>query len=322
MTDRSDWLRARQAGLCGSDIGPALEIAPEGLDYTPRTALDVYLSKVGEPEWGEPSEMMRVGTALEDYVRDRYRRETGQDIAPSPGLVTGPEPWILGTPDALTTDGWVVEMKTTGIIGDGWGEPGTDQIPPHYYAQVLWYCLALGVDRADVVVLGRLNLDLRVYTIRPHPGDVAHVRDTARAWWLRHVVARVPPEVDPDHRDAPADLARLFPSVNRDLREATAQEMMLLEDLARAEGAYRQAKRERDCQRNLIRAAIGDAAGIRCPLGRVLWSERAGSPRWKSIATDLAARAGITPATMREIVATHTSPPGRTIHVRLGKESS
>lgn len=61
------------------------------------------------------------------------------------------------TPDRyLEQGGYVVgllEIKTS-TSPDGWGEPGTDQIPAHYYDQVQWQMLCTGVPVTYVARLG------------------------------------------------------------------------------------------------------------------------------------------------------------------------
>lgn len=64
------------------------------------------------------------------------------------------------TPDRyLEQGGFVVgllEIKTA-LVSEGWGEPGTDEIPEHYYDQVQWQMLCTG---ATVTYVARLSSHL------------------------------------------------------------------------------------------------------------------------------------------------------------------
>ena len=82
-------------------------------------------------------------------------------------------PWAAATLDALViTDDvtrLVVEVKSA-AYRDGWGEPGTDEIPEHYKAQVHWQLAMMPeASRAYVAVLFGQGLEFTEYVIEHDP---------------------------------------------------------------------------------------------------------------------------------------------------------
>ena len=64
--ERTEWLKRRRAGIGGSDVAAILGISPW------KTALDVYHDKTGAAKDEPETENMRLGTALEQFVADRF----------------------------------------------------------------------------------------------------------------------------------------------------------------------------------------------------------------------------------------------------------
>ena len=75
----------------------------------------------------------------------------------------------------------------------GWGDPGTSDVPIHYAAQAMW---GLGVKRRSRCMLAAMvGLDdILFYPIKADPVTIATMRQVAVEFWNRFVVPRVPPE--------------------------------------------------------------------------------------------------------------------------------
>ena len=72
MTNRIEWLKARQKGIGGSDVAAILGINPY------RTPLDIYREKTTEiTEDRAPSEAAYWGTQLESIVAQEFSKRTG-----------------------------------------------------------------------------------------------------------------------------------------------------------------------------------------------------------------------------------------------------
>lgn len=85
-------------------------------------------------------------------------------------------PWMLFNPDAITTDGVLVEAKTCAVrdAEHGWGRAGSDRVPLCYAAQTIWGMGILGLNRCLLGVLSgqprfefaryRITFDAAVFT--------------------------------------------------------------------------------------------------------------------------------------------------------------
>lgn len=111
-TDRETWLRLRLSGIGGSD---ALAVA--GLDPW-RAPLGVWLEKTGVLESAVvETPLMRWGHLLEPVLAQWFEDTTGIKVHPCGMLGHPTREWQLFTPDRLTEDGGIVEIKTTGLHG-------------------------------------------------------------------------------------------------------------------------------------------------------------------------------------------------------------
>jgi len=71
-------------------------------------------------------------------------------------------------PDAVfvTDDGEHVGIEAkTSQYSDGWGEPGTAEIPPYYFAQAVWQMIVTGVRKVYIPVLFGQPFEFREYVI-------------------------------------------------------------------------------------------------------------------------------------------------------------
>jgi hypothetical protein len=172
--------------------------------------------------------------------------------------------YIGGMDTCPRCEGWghgpvlaVLELKYAPHSWDGWGEPGTDDIPPYYRAQVLWQCDVMGVDEWYLAALGPGGF--REYRGRVDETDLAAMRAAGEEFMAR-LDAGDPPPLDGHHATLSA-LRRLHPTV---------EDFDVEVSLSMAEG-YRQAREERDRAVTAvdeyeaqIRHAIGDGRRAMC----------------------------------------------------------
>lgn len=189
-TPREQWLAERRNGIGSSDIATLLGVN----DY--QSQYELWLDKTGRAEGEAQNEAMRRGHWLEPHVADYFAERTGLTVRRC-GLVKRRGMWILrATPDRLTSDGGVVEIKTIGSwakVGAEWRHGG---IARHAYAQGQW----------QLLVTGRAHAWFAAYTIDQEPqirGPVERdeplinrMRRLAMQWWSDHIVADVAPPVD------------------------------------------------------------------------------------------------------------------------------
>ena len=206
-----DWHQLRAGGIGGSEVAAILGLSPW------QSGFSLWHAKVngwtGEPnpeqEWGHYLE-----PALLAWYRDKHPELSRHGV--QGGTYAHRErTWQHANPDATMaplggTNLVVVECKKASS-DDDWGTPGTDQVPPYYRVQVLWYLDTLGADRADVVVtnLGRAP---EVYTVTYDADEAALLREHAEAFW-RSLGAGMPPDVD-SHGATYQAVRRLHPDID------------------------------------------------------------------------------------------------------------
>lgn len=274
-----EWFAARRQGIGASEIAAVLGLSPW------ESPLSLYWRKVNG--WQvEASEAMSTGTILEPAIAEwaaaKLRAEENATIAGGPEepielMANRDRPWQLATPDRLVyyrnicpspdacicsdDPGAVLECKWTGSW-DGWGEPGTDEIPVHYRCQVLWQCDVVGVDYWYVAVLGPSGF--RLYSGRRDDKDIAVMVEAGRRFMAR-IEAGDPPPLD-DHHATVATLKRLHP----DLVDETAT---VDDDIAagylRAVRMARLAERLKSRYEAELRDQMGDARRAKCTTGHV-----------------------------------------------------
>ncbi|HEX5451234.1 MAG TPA: YqaJ viral recombinase family protein, partial [Candidatus Limnocylindrales bacterium] len=153
--DRAAWLRSRGSGLGGSEAAEALGLT--GSRYR------LFLRKRGMLDAEEPDDAMRWGLMLEPLIAAEYERRTGERIVGQQRFLRHPEmPWVLGTLDALTESGRVVDFKAVGLYGHGrsLGNDGdSETLPDSWVVQINQY---MALARANGEGDG-LSADVAVY---------------------------------------------------------------------------------------------------------------------------------------------------------------
>jgi putative phage-type endonuclease len=291
-TEREDWLKKRRTGISGTDVSAIIGINPWA------SALDVWLDKRGQAEPKPETMAMRMGNLLEPVVAQLYAEETGAHLVEPGFLRHADRDWHIGTPDRLTEEGILLEIKTARSDRE-WGEPGTDQIPRHYLTQVAWYQSLTGLEVAHVAVLIGAS-DYRRYEIHRDLILEGVLLERCEAFWRTNVLGGQMPALDGSD-SAARYIAKQHPRNIQPLRTATVEELELAQRLAAARAATVAAEREQAEVENLLKAAIGDAEGIDLgALGKITWkaAKAREATDWKAVA----AEANI-PA---ELIARHT----------------
>lgn len=194
---REEFLARRKSGLGGSDAAAVLGYSPW------RTPLDIWLDKTGRNGEQEETESMRIGTALEQFVAERYTEDTGNPVQRfntmlrDGCLVGNIDRLVITDPDhapshmgEVRTDR-ILECKTSSAMK--WDD---DIVPVYYQIQVQHYMgLAPSVKSCDVACLffggGK---SFKVFNVPRNDLFIAKMQETLKAWWEAHVVADVPPE--------------------------------------------------------------------------------------------------------------------------------
>ena len=183
--DRAEWLELRRNGVGGSD---APIICGESKWMTP---YQLYLEKCGElPEQPENPYMLW-GRLLEPVVLSQYQEMTGIQFEATDPIVYHPViPWMFFSPDAVAEDR-IIQAKTA-RTAEGWGDPGTDEIPRPYIVQVQHEMFVAGKELADVPLLVG-GSDFRIYQVEADKELQKLIVGKEEEFW-KQVEAKVPPE--------------------------------------------------------------------------------------------------------------------------------
>lgn len=188
MNARQDWLDARRTGIGGSDIAAILGLSKW------KTPLQVYMDKRGEAMETPDNEAMKWGRYLEPVVRQAYSDATGYEVMLPPSMLRHHDySFAVANLDGVVQDrtGRVFEAKTT-RTAEGWGEPGSDQIPQPYLLQVQWYMGVAALPVADVAALIG-GSDFRIYTVDADE-ELQMLMFTAAAEFWQRVQVGDPPD--------------------------------------------------------------------------------------------------------------------------------
>lgn len=260
--DEQVWLAMRRTGLGGSDASTLLGMnrmeAPIELweDKTGRVPLvDGYLSEEAE-----------MGKLLEPVVRARFARIHKFEVRLAGMFRSTRYPWMFANPDGLvvTDDGLEgYEGKTCSIwVGPQWGTPDEPLVADHAELQAQWCMAVTGLTGWWVACLIAGQRNVYRYVQRDE-GLIADLVDVSKHWWETYVEGDIEPLADGS--DAYTEhLRKRFRSSNGAV-EVSAEEF---DELARLrqklDQAEKDAKRDNEQLKNLVRRKIGDAEELRC----------------------------------------------------------
>lgn len=206
MNEREQFLENRKTGIGGSDVGAILGVSRF------KSAVDVWLQKMGQAEPQEENSAMFWGTTLEPVIRAQYANKTGKSVMQPDMIRSDEHKFMIANLDGVVPGDRIVEIKTA-RTSDGWGDPFTDEIPLEYNAQVQHYMIVTGLQLADVAVLIG-GSDFRIYTVQADKALHEAIIEKERAFW-QLVVDGVMPEPQ-----SAEDVSKLFAKDNGESIEA------------------------------------------------------------------------------------------------------
>jgi putative phage-type endonuclease len=255
----AEWLEARRHGITASEIAILMGLSP----YSSPFAL--YHRKTGALPQEEDKAVFERGHVLEPYIAEKFAERHPEFDVAGDGRTLWVHPersWQLATPDRWIAETGldnefemlaVLECKTD--AGGDWGDEGSDDIPVHYRAQVLWQMDVMGVTTGYVACLLVRPWKVRVYELTlDHAAqiDLKVMRNEAREF-LDRIDLGDPPDVD--WRPATTDaLKKLHPGLED--REVVIPPRLRISYRA-AVRRYDEAKRRKAEMTNRMLAAIG-----------------------------------------------------------------
>jgi putative phage-type endonuclease len=279
---KSQNLISRSQGIGGSDIGAILGLSPY------RSAVDVWLEKVGRQGPHNDAVHLRYGHHLEPFVAQEYERVTGHKTHEYPETLRHPEhPHLYAHVDRLVSvDGepvtdasgrltakTLLECKTaSAFTASSWGAEWTDEVPPAYLAQCVWYMELSGCEEGHLAVLLG-NSDFRVYRVQQDRELAAFLIDRALRFWDEHVVKRVAPV--PTTRK---EVDQLYPAHQKGMElEADPELLRKIEQLRRLQRIGRRLDERCAELTTAVTSMMGEAERVSCS-GRTLATWRTSSP--------------------------------------------
>ena len=281
-------LEERKTGIGGSEVGAILGESRFAAPF------DVWLSKVHGWRLEETDDMRR-GSFLEDGIARWYAQRYGHDLSRLSECKTlrhRLHPWALCTSDRMVTAPagreLLLSIKSPRRGGGEWGDAGTDQVPSEYLLQLQWEWAihaSHGMHLEETMHLAALlDGDLEVFIIKADVELQRWMLEAAGAWWERHVVQGVQPELDGSSQ-ARAWLQRRFNANNAAFREATPQEATRMLALELVERDAKRLEVEAETLRNELKLSMGETTRITGPNGRIDWKSnvkqvRSFKPKW------------------------------------------
>jgi putative phage-type endonuclease len=260
-THTDAWFQARASRLGGSEVAAVIGLSPWLSRFS--------LWHIKKGAWMQPEiDEMRWGRMLERPIIDWFAHEHPEyEVRRVGTYVEHVRDWQVCTPDALLLSS---KRAVAGLeakcdrYDDGWGEPGTDEIPVHYRCQVLWCMDITGLDRWYIAVLFG-GSDYREYLIEWDNGcddDLDLLRAAGRSF-LDDVENDVLPDID-SHSATHQVIRDLHPDIE-------PGDVVIPDDLAaqywRAEDVYEAAADNRRHWRSLVLNEIGSRHGAKNSAG-------------------------------------------------------
>lgn len=272
LTDEQ--LALRKTGIAASEIAAVAGLNPY------RKPIDVWSDKLGLVEPFQGNKASKWGELLEDVIADHYAKEHAAEkiVVRHPRTIEGSVNGtlvreisarfrLIATPDRLVYHKRNprpfrnLQIKTAGPNqADRWGEPGTDEIPEEYLAQVSGEMAVVDVGETDLEVLIG-GQDDRAYHVKRDLELEGQLIEICERFWVDHVLTQTPPPIDGSEQYSDY-LKRRFPRDARPMLPVTSDAAALAVRLRKSKWCLDQAEEEKDYYENALKAMIGDAGGI------------------------------------------------------------
>lgn len=195
--EHEEWLEWRKRGIGGSDVAAICGLSRY------KSALEVYLDKLGEIPPVPDNPKMKAGRMLEPLIADWFAEETGIKVQKQnfifqhkdyPFMLANIDRWVPGENAGL-------EIKNTAEYSrNNWFDGQTEIIPTEYQLQANHYMAVTGADKWYVAVLiGGWDFQWRV--IERDDNLIKNLITIEENFWTHHVMAGVLPEVKAQDTD-------------------------------------------------------------------------------------------------------------------------
>jgi putative phage-type endonuclease len=262
MALTKEQLKNRAVNVGGSESSVAIGLNPY------ESSVELWLKKRGElPEFAG-NEPTKWGQRLEPLVRQEYAEQTGRVVRlPSDTLHHSKHEWMVCHPDGVTDDRRLYEGKTA-RFADGWGEPGTDQVPEQYIIQVQHNMCVMALPIADLAVLIG-GSEFRLYTIAADAQLQESIVE-AEQEFLQHVTKGTRPPLDYSSAGIMGVLRKLYPGTDGRTLLASPEIEQHRKILEAAKAQETQSAQIAKTAKALLLDFMGNASALRFADGKAL----------------------------------------------------
>lgn len=261
---REDWLSERRKTIGGSDAAGIVGLSKWASPYS------IWAEKTGRVPEKEDTEAMRQGRDLEEYVAQRWAKETGRKVRRVNAILHNPEyPFAHADVDRMVTganEG--LECKTTFSLD--LKKFHNVEFPVQYYAQCVHYLAVTNAERWHLAVLV-FGKGFFTYTLERNQAEIDALMRAEKDFW-QLVESDTPPGIDESEASAAA-LQAVFPISSPTTAAIFGRDMMLKEyfDLRKAKGKLDERITEIE---NTIKSDMGEAESGECGIYRVSWKSQ------------------------------------------------
>lgn len=268
MSAKTSDLGDRSTYLGATDIAALVGVS----QY--KAPIDVYRFKVeGAPDIA--GDAARIGLLLEPIIVAEYEHQTGYTTRRQNEAVHPDYPFIRVHPDRIIVGQPGLMDAKASQYAHGYGEPGTDDVPPAVRVQM---AVLMGVTRrlwADVALFKGTG-GLTVYRVHHDPELYGQLVAVAVDFWQHHILAKVPPPAD-GSEGYRKFLADRYPTDAGTEMVATPEVALLVEELDAAQAAEKAAKEHVGLVKNRLMDAMGEHSVLLASAGKVTWKMQAAS---------------------------------------------
>lgn len=272
MQDREKWLKAREAGIGGSDAAAIVGLTPW------KSAFQLWLEKTGQAEPEDLSDNERVywGTQLEEVVAREFTRRTGKAVRRRGLLQSEEYPFLLASVDRMVIgEDAGLECKTAnGFAAKAWEN---DEVPDAYYCQCQHYMMVTGCQRWYIAVLIGGNKFVWK-AIDRNEADIKALQEAEIAFWDKVQKKEMPP-VDGSGSCTEA-LANMYRGGKEEAIQLPSQAADVIQEIDTLTETEKGIKATLDEKKNVLRSLLGDFevgyAGQGDNVRKVTWKTQEG----------------------------------------------
>jgi predicted phage-related endonuclease len=311
----------RRDRIGASEIGALLGIDPF------KNAFDVFAEKTLPPSDAKQAPHQQWGLDIESSILAFHARQRGYRLLPAPGSILHPKAPLVATPDGLAAAAvGTIDLQAKndqGWSAHAWGEPGTDDAPLLFVAQVM---IEMGVLRAagHDVARGEIAVSLRgappvAYDVPFDEELFVGLTDVAAKFIRDHIVTGRAPDITASTVDSAAEwIKRKYPAQRLKLLTPTDEDRALVQLVATMRATGKAAEEEKKVAEVQLKARLGDAEGFE---GLCTFKKNKDSigPNWEKIALAIDAQKATQLARAPEYL-TVTREGARVLRLTNGKE--